>query len=218
MKKGIFNKYATILLIFIIGSFIGFLHENILELVQGYNRLKQGLIYEPLIPVYGIGALVYYYIYKDIPKKHNKLLNILIVFFIGFILGGCVEYFLSYMQEKIFGTVSWNYVYLKFNLNGRTSLFHACFWGITGVLFYYLFLPQLKKLEAYIEKNNHYILIIVLSGILLFDCTISTVACLRHAQRREGLIPQNSIEEFLDRHYPDEYLNRIYPTARIPKR
>ena len=219
MKKKIFEKYSIILLVFLTGSFIGFLHENLLEVLQGYYRLKQGLIYEPLIPVYGFGALLFYFIYKDLNmEKKSCLARTFIVFAIAFVMGAGIEYFLSFAQEKIFGTISWNYTNLKFNLNGRTSLFHGCFWGLTGILFYRLLLPFIKKVECYLQGKPHRLAIIILSTILFLDCTISTVACLRHTRRREGILPQNYIERFLDEHYPDDYLKRIYPTARVPKR
>lgn len=219
MEKKIFKNYSMILLIFLIGSFAGFVHENLLEIVQGLNRLKQGLIYEPLIPVYGFGALAYYFIYKDIKMdRKSRFFKILATFVIGFLVGGSIEYFLSYAQEKIFGTISWDYTTFRFNLNGRTSLFHASFWGLTGVMFYLFILPLIKKMEVHLEKKAHYALITVLSAILIFDCSISTIACLRHMSRQAGVFPENVVEEFLDVHYPDELINKIYTTARIPKR
>lgn len=219
MKKSVFRKYSMILLIFLIGSFIGFVHENLLEIIQGYNRLKQGLIYEPLIPVYGFGALAYYFVYKDIKlENRKKITRVLTIFGIGFLVGGGIEYMLSYAQEKIFGTISWNYTYMKFNLNGRTSLFHASFWGLAGVLFYFVILPLFKKMDTYLEKKPNYILIGLLSAILLFDASISTIACLRHMDRRDGVVPRNKVEMYLDVHYPDELLNKIYTTAIVPKR
>ncbi len=220
MKKRFFEKYTYIFFIFMTGSFAGFVHENLLTILQGHFQLKQGLIYEPLIPIYGLGALVFYFVYKNIKMDgHNRVIRLLTAFLVGFFVGGLTEYLCSYFQEQIFGTVSWNYTYLKFNLNGRTSLFHSSFWGLAGVLFYEVIMPIFKHFEMYLkEKKQTQIIALILSTILLFDCTISTVACLRHTKRKEGELPQNQIEELLDRHYPDEYLNKIYTNAREPKR
>ena len=123
--------------------------------------------------------------------------------------------YISYLQEKIFGTISWDYSYLRFNLNGRTSLLHASFWGLMGVLFYEFLLPRIISFKKYLNYNWTKVLTIVFSFIFLFDATISCVACHRQAERREGVLPTNSVERFLDHHYPDEYLNKIYNNAKV---
>lgn len=78
---------------------------------KGYFESRQGLIYGPFTPVYGIGGIAYYITFKLI-KTRNKGK----VFFVSMILGGLTEYIASYVQEKAFGTISWDYSYLLFNL------------------------------------------------------------------------------------------------------
>ena len=216
MKKDLFIKYEYFFSIFMLGSFLGFVHENLLTLSSGHYSLRQGVIYEPLIPVYGAGILAFYFFYHRVDFKNlNKYLKIFIVFSIGMIGGGAVEYLFSYLQEKIFGTISWDYSHLRFNLNGRTSLLHASFWGLMGVLFYELLLPRIISFKMYLNYNWTKVLTIVFSFIFLFDATISSIACYRQAERREGILPTNSVERFLDLHYPDEYLNKIYNNAKV---
>ena len=216
MKKNLFIKYEYFFNIFMLGSFLGFVHENLLMLLKGNYSLRQGVIYEPLIPVYGAGILAFYFLYHRVDFKNlNKYLKIIIVFLIGMIGGGAVEYLFSYLQEKIFGTISWDYSHLRFNLNGRTSLLHASFWGLMGVLFYELLLPRIISFKKYLNCNWTKVLTIVFSFIFLFDATISSIACYRQAERREGILPTNSVERFLDLHYPDEYLNKIYNNAKV---
>ena len=50
------KKFSFIFLVFIIGSFIGFVWENVFTIIKGAYHLRQGLLYEPLIPIYGIGT------------------------------------------------------------------------------------------------------------------------------------------------------------------
>lgn len=89
--------------IFIIGSVVGFIYENILVLFQkGHFELRQGLLYCPLIPVYGVGAVIYELI---VPKMKNTVE----VFVDTMFLGGVTEYICSYLQEVLFGTISWDY-------------------------------------------------------------------------------------------------------------
>ncbi len=219
MKK-YFEKYTYVFWVFMLGSFLGFVHENLLMMYRGRDVLRQGLIYEPLIPVYGFGLLLFCLVFRRLGlekiKSHWK--RILKVFVISFLLGGVAEYLFSFFQEMIFGTISWDYSSYAFNLYGRTSFYHCSVWGLMGVVFYLLLFPILCRLEKYINKKTVYYLTIIFSIVLFLDCFISTIACLRQGKRRENIPAQNIVETFLDQHYPDELLDYIYNNARIPKR
>lgn len=219
MKKRFLENYNFLLFVFILGSFIGFVWENIWTIIKGHYALRQGLIYEPLIPIYGVGALVFFFIYKNIEiKTNNKIVKLFLIFVLAFSLGGAIEYIASLLQEKILGTISWNYSHLKFNLNGRISFKHSSFWGFLGVIFYYWLLPQLIKIKNWLSNKKISIVTIILTIILFLDCSISFMACLRQRERRKEIEPSNKIEEFLDKHYDDEYLNRIFNNAREVKK
>lgn len=142
-KKNLRTELIIIFWLFIIGSILGHIFEMIIVLFQkGHFETRQGLIYGPFIPVYGIGAIIYYLILNNI-NTENKIK----VFFITAILGGMTEYLSSFIQEKAFGTISWDYSYLLFNINGRTSLLHCTYWGIAGILYVTYIDPFLEKLK-----------------------------------------------------------------------
>lgn len=214
MENNKFEKYCLLFTIFIFGSFIGFILENLYTIVvKGHYALRQGLIYEPLIPIYGLGALTMYFLLKD-KNKTDKYL-IFKIFIIGFITGSLIEYICSYMQQSIFGTISWDYSKKMFNINGRINLFHSILWGLLGILFYYLILPMIEQIK--IRDRKVKVLLAIISCIFVIDCTISALACYRQKERRENLVPSNKIEILLDKHYPDEYLDKIYNNAKVVK-
>lgn len=124
-KEKLSSKIVKLFWIFLIGSFIGYIIETIVGIVQnGHLVSRQGLLFGPFIQVYGIGLVTYYLVISKMKKKNN-----IRIFFVSMILGGVVEYLFSYFQQKIFGTVSWDYSNLLFNVNGRTSLLHCLYWG-----------------------------------------------------------------------------------------
>lgn len=131
MKKNkIIKEFIIIFWIFIIGSISGYVFEMLVVFFQkGFFETRKGLIYGPFIPVYGIGAVIYYMILRNIQNK-----GYLKIFLITMILGGITEYVCSYIQEKVFGTISWDYSYLIFNINGRTSIFIAIFTRLPSIL------------------------------------------------------------------------------------
>ena len=55
------KEIMKIFWIFVIGCIIGYITEMIVVFVQkGFFESRQGLIYGPFTPVYGIGAVMYY--------------------------------------------------------------------------------------------------------------------------------------------------------------
>ena len=177
---------------------------------KGHFETRQGLIYGPFIPVYGIGGMVYYILLSQI-KTRNKVE----IFFITMVLGGVTEYISSYVQEKVFGTISWDYTYMLFDINGRTSLLHCTYWGIAGVIYVSFIEPGIKKLKEHTENPSLQVMTLVLVIFMVFDISISCLASTRQANRRKNIPPQNKIDVFLDKHYPDEYMNSIYTNMKV---
>lgn len=207
-ENKILKKIVKLFCVFVIGSIIGYLLEMIVGLVQnGHFVSKQGLIYGPFSQVYGIGLVIYYLV---IPKNKKNIE----IFLISMFLGGIVEYIFSYLQETFFGTISWDYSNLLFNINGRTSLLHCIYWGIGGILFSKYIRPQIEKLDLFYPKMWFKVLTIFLAIFLLFDIIISSLACKRQEERKEGIEPKNNIEIFLDKTYTNEVLNEIYSNAK----
>lgn len=207
MKEKNVKKELTILFwVFIIGSIAGFIFEVIVVFFQkGHFELRQGLIYGPFIPVYGIGAMCYYIVLSKI-----KIKNKVQIFLITMILGGITEYLCSFIQEKAFGTISWDYSYLPFNINGRTSLLHCIYWGIGGVLYITYIEPLLNKMIDKTNMKAFDLITIILSIFIVFDISISWMAADRQTERKNNIEPENRLDLFLDKNYPDEYMNRIF--------
>ena len=207
-KRDVVKKLVKIFWIFLIGSFIGYILEMIVGLVQnGHLVTRQGMIYGPFIQVYGIGLVLYYLI---IPKTGNKVH----VFFASMLLGGIVEYIFSFLQETIFGTVSWDYSNLWFNINGRTSLLHCIYWGIGGILFIKYIYPLINRIEEMYNKKYFRIATLFLVIFIMFDITISSIACQRKIERQELIPADGVIDVFLDQNFPDEKLDAIYSNAK----
>ena len=207
-KNKTLRKIVKIFWVFIIGSVIGYLLEMVVGLVQnGHFVSKQGLIYGPFSQVYGAGLVVYYLV---IPKSKNWLK----IFLFSMFLGGITEYVFSYMQEVFFGTVSWDYHNLWFNLNGRTSILHCIYWGIGGILFMKYIKPYLEKIDNFYNKKWYKIITVLLAIFILFDIILSGMACFRQVERKENVEAKTNIGIFLEKYYPDEVLNKIYSGAK----
>lgn len=209
-KRRIVKQVLKIFWLFIIGSILGYLFEMIIVLFQkGHFESRQGVIYGPFTPVYGIGAVIYYIFFEKVKTK-----NLLEVFLISMILGGITEYLCSFIQEKCFGTISWDYSYLLFNLNGRTSLLHCSYWGIAGVLYIKYIKPMLQKMEELLERNYMKAITLVFSIFMLFNIIISWIAADRQKERMNHIVPKNKVDIFLDKHYSDERMDKIFSNKK----
>lgn len=198
------KELITIFWVFIIGSIFGCVVETALEiLVDKHFHIRQGLIYGPFIPVYGVGAVMYYFIVTQI-KDTVK------VFLSSMALGGMVEYVCSYVQEIFFGTISWDYSNMAFNLNGRTSLMHCIFWGLAGIFYVVIAYPIIVKWVSNYNKLEFKVITTIMMVFMLFNITISCAAGSRQNERVKGIVADSKLDKFLDYYYPDSKMDRIY--------
>lgn len=210
VRKNKLNEITKIFFIFMIGSVIGYVVEMIVAFVQeGHFESRQGVLYGPFTPVYGIGILVFYMFFNRIKTREKKK-----IFLLAMLLGGITEYLCSFLQEKIFGTISWDYSNWILNINGRTTLIHCTYWGIAGILYISYIEPILPKLEALTRKNGTKILAGGMAILMFFNITISSLAAIRQKYRNENIKPQNKLEEFLDEKYPDEYMDKVFANKK----
>lgn len=207
-KRDIFNK---IVLLFAIGSIFGAYYEEIMHFIkylwlEGNIVLvsRSGLVYGPFSPVYGIAVVLLYLFFCF--KERKWYTN----YFLGCFICGSCEYLASFIQEKVFGSISWDYSNLFLNINGRTTVPIIIAWGFLTLLFVYVIYPFLNKLYHKISPKVVNIFAIIVCSFLLFDVTVSALAVHRQRERHNNIAPTNFVDRFCDKHYPDELLNKIY--------
>lgn len=210
MEKSKFNEFFKIFIIFMIGSMIGYVVEMIVALVQnGHFVSRQGLLYGPFTPVYGIGILVYYVFFTFVKTRDKKW-----VFLFSMVIGGITEYLCSYVQEKVFGTVSWDYSQWLFNINGRTTLVHCTYWGFAGLLYVSFIEPLIPKIEEFIKSHKVKIMATSVAVFMIFNVTISSMAAIRQKERVENIPAQGNVDVFLDNMYLDEFMDTVFENKK----
>ncbi len=180
---------------------------------EGFFESRQGLIYGPFSPVYGLGAVLFTLVMYRF--KHSSSF---IIFLVSAVVGALFEYVCSWVQEMAFGTVSWEYSNEPLNLNGRTSLSFAVMWGVLGLVFMKHVLPFLERHIERLPVKAGTIITWILIVLMVLDIVISAAAVRRQTDRHNGVPSTNIITEFLDNHYPDSFLKLIYPNMEQPGR
>lgn len=201
--------------VFFIGSFLGVVLETVWCFIR-FRRIesRKGLIYGPFNLVYGFGALLMTVglIWLQMHKTRD-----LWIFLAGTFIGGFYEYICSLIQEKLTGTISWDYRNFPLNLHGRINLLYCFFWGILALLWIRDLYPPLSSLIERIPAGIGIPLTWVLLVFFLFDSVISALAVYRMNRRQDADAPDTRLWKWIDRHYPDETVRKVYPNMKFQK-
>ncbi len=170
------------------------------------------MIYGPFNLVYGFGALVLTY---SLYKYRNR--SGIYSFFGGFISGSIVEYLCSFFQELAFGSTSWDYSAMPYNLNGRICLEYSIFWGILGVLWIKTIYPIMATWILKIPNKIGKKLTSFLFVFMIFNSFMSGSTVYRWYQRTQGKESSNIFETYIDKHYPNTRMEKIYANLEFKK-
>ena len=196
--------------LFFIGSFLGDLVETIFCYVRsGVLMSRSSVVYGPFSIVWGFGcALLTAFLYKYRDKSDRY------IFVYGTVLGGAYEYICSVLSELVFGTVFWDYSEIPFNLGGRINLLYCFFWGIAAVVWLKILYPILSSWIEKLPVRTGTVLTWVMVVFMTVNMAISALALYRYDTRREQPEAQNGLERFLDTHFDDARMEKIYPNAK----
>ena len=221
-KKCVFAKgysFKKLFFIFVIGSIIGVLYEEILNTVKIYLatgdivwELRRGVIYGPFNPLYGLGAVLVVYLLVRPNYSNIK------TFIYGGLLGGTLEYSISLLQEIFTHTTSWDYSNHFLNIGGRTTIPFLIAWGIFTLIFAKIIYPYLSKWIEKIPINIGNIVFYILLIFLIIDMFISWTALFRGAMRKSDIEPITPIGRLYDRVYPDSVLSKHFPNTEFKTR
>lgn len=162
--------FETYFLLFIIYSFIGWAMESIKMIFHKDVRhfVNRGFLIGPYLPIYGFGVLLI----TILLSKYSK--DIPALFWLSMITCGILEYFTSYIMEKIFNARWWDYSSRKFNINGRICLETLVPFGIAGVITISFLNPLFINLLVIIPDFIRHIISIILISIILIDVLVTT--------------------------------------------
>lgn len=198
--------------LFLGSSFIGCLFEmGFVWISTGVLMSRSSLLYGPVSLVWGLGALLMTLILFPL-RRYGAWA----VFTGGAILGGCFEYLASLFLELAYHRLFWNYSNLPFNLDGRTNLLYAVFWGVAGLIWIERLVPYLLRQMEKVSARSGQTAAAGLAVLLTFDVALSAAAFLRMNERSQGQRPSNHLEFVLDTWYSDDTMQQRYQNMTLP--
>ncbi|MEE1161569.1 MAG: putative ABC transporter permease [Acutalibacteraceae bacterium] len=199
-------NFYKIALICISGSFAGVVVEMLWCLIRnGYIESRAGLVYGPFNLLYGVGAVALTLILYRYRNRSSAF-----SFIGGIVIGSIVEYVLSWGQETLFGSTSWDYSEIPFNINGRICLLYSVFWGILGVMWIKSIYPRVAKIILKIPNKAGKILTAVLTVFMIFNALMSLCSVWRWSERVHNVPASSAFDEFFDKRFPDSRMERIF--------
>ena len=199
-------NFYKIALICISGSFAGVVVEMLWCLIRnGYIESRAGLVYGPFNLLYGVGAVALTLILYRYRNRSSAF-----SFIGGIVIGSVVEYLLSWGQETLFGSTSWDYSEIPFNINGRICLLYSVFWGFLGVMWIKSIYPRVAKVILKIPNKAGKILTVVLTVFMIFNALMSLCSVWRWSERVHNVPASSAFDEFFDKRFPDSRMERIF--------
>ena len=176
-KNNFIRTFYRISIYFVFYSFIGYLLETGFGLIsKGVIESRQSFLFGPFCAIYGIGAILMIITlnkFKDRP---------VLLFFGGVVVGSVAEYGMSFVCEKVFHFIWWDYSDYFLNINGRVCLYFSVMWGALAVILIRYVNPFFNKILLKISNTKNYKLIKglfkFLMVFLIFDI-IATIVALR---------------------------------------
>lgn len=155
---------SSIIFIFFALSFIGWIWEVFYNILETGSFANRGILFGPWLPIYGTGSILMLIVLKKFRDKPLMLFTSIIL------LCGVLEYFTSFLLEKMFGQLWWDYRNAFLNINGRVCLEGLLFFAVGGLLIIYFIAPLLD--EIFKTFNNRFKKIVCVILISLFSIDV----------------------------------------------
>lgn len=153
--------------LFFVYAILGWLMEVIVGVIYRKKLVNRGFMIGPYCPIYGFGGTLITLILSNYSD------NPIVLFCVAIVICGLLEYFTSYVMEKIFNARWWDYSQKKYNINGRVCLETIIPFGLLGCLIIYAINPIAISLINNIPMNLREIIAIILVSVFVFDFVVS---------------------------------------------
>lgn len=213
LRKGEKNflSVSDLLWLFVIGAFLGDMVETVFcRVTAGVWMSRSSLVWGPFSVVWGLALVLATVLLRQEKDRSDRYL-----FAFGTVMGGVYEYVCSAVTELLFGTVFWDYSKFKFNLGGRINLLYCFFWGFAAVAWFRGLYPILARWIAKIPPRPGKAVVWLLIAFMSVNMAVSGLALARYSARAAGEPADAAWEQYMDAHYGDDVMERIYPYAKM---
>ena len=168
------NRIVILIVSFYIYSFMGWIWESIiLPLARKQMPYNRGFLNGPWLPIYGFGAMLVIVLFDT----HKVNYPIYTLFLSSGVVACILEYFTSFIMEKLFHQRWWDYSQKAFNLNGRVCLEGFICFGLFSVVAINYVQPFFTEQLLKVNEN----ILFIISGVLTVGFILDTIMSMRIA-------------------------------------
>lgn len=143
--------------------------EVVLGLFENKKFVNRGFLIGPYCPIYGCGAILITLLLQEFTDYPVAIFTMAIV------ICGTLEYFTSFIMEKIFKARWWDYSKKKYNINGRVCLETIIPFGLLSCMILYITNPFFTGILENLSESSLKIWYIVCLILFIIDCFVSLV-------------------------------------------
>ena len=137
--------FFEILVVFIIGSSMGYLLEVAYRSFKAKRLINPGFLVGCCLPIYGVGFVVLYLLCSlKLSFISSAVWRVVFLVAVATVLMTAIEYVAGLISIKVFKNRLWDYSDRKFNIQGIICPTFSCVWGVCCLLFYFLVFPWIK--------------------------------------------------------------------------
>ena len=196
------NDLSTWVLYFFIYSIVGWIFESTYCSIKARppHFINRGFLFGPLCPIYGAGLVSVAFImqpFRDLDPINEFLMIMLVC--------SVIEYFSSYVMEKLYHVRWWSYKNSWYNItiNGRISLWTSIGFGVGGLLVMNYIHPNVEAFVGGLSFGIKFA--ITVSCVLLFmiDNYMSSAAAssVKHALKGGKVDLTDEIKRYAFNYY-----------------
>ena len=159
------KNVLEITLMFFFLSFVGWLWEVSIHIVEDGRVVNRGVLHGPWLPVYGMGAVLIIILFWNRRDRNPFVQMMLMMAVCGIVEYGASEY-LEWMYD---GRRWWDYTGYFLNIQGRICLLSLMLFAIGGMIIVHVILPVADRVVERFEPKALAAVLAVLVFIFVLD-------------------------------------------------
>jgi uncharacterized membrane protein len=172
------NSLGSIIIIFSIYSFLGWILETMHASLRDKQFVNRGFLNGCFCPIYGLGAIITLNIFSFVNfNSYSFEVNMIIKFFLVILFITILEFYTGYILEKVFNCKWWDYSEYKDNIRGYVCIRYSALWGLLAIILIYFINPIINNFVISIPNN----FIIYLSTFLILYFILDTMTSVTEA-------------------------------------
>ena len=214
LREDFLNDHAPgfyqYIIIFLVASVLGLILETVyMYALYGVVESRVGLVWGPFSPLYGFGAVLLTAVLWPLRNQ-----PIWIIFVISAGIGGILEQIAGWGMETVMHAWSWSYLHFPDHI---TQWRFLIMWGVLGLAWCKLIMPEMLFRIGEPTTRRQAVVAGLLAAFIALDVSITVMCFYRAGKRQEGIPPQNVFEEYIDRHFGDDFISDTFENINLDR-